>query len=58
MTCLCERKLDLEADCAEFCPFEGSQDTLAVGTYHLNEENQSRFGRCITRTSARLLALP
>ena len=45
MACLLERELDLEADCSEFCPFDGYRDTLAVGTYHLDEKSQSRSGR-------------
>ena len=40
-----ERKLELNADCAEFCPFPGHQDLLAVGTYQLDEQKQQRHGR-------------
>lgn len=40
-----ERKLELNADCAEFCPFPGHQDLLAVGTYQLDEQEQLRHGR-------------
>ena len=40
-----ERKLELNADCAEFCPTPGRQDLLAVGTYQLDEQEQQRHGR-------------
>lgn len=37
--------LDLNADCAEFCPAAGSDALLAVGTYELVEATQERRGR-------------
>ena len=40
-----ELKLDLNADCAEFCPFPSHEDLLAVGTYQLDEQEQQRHGR-------------
>lgn len=40
-----ERKLELNADCAEFCPYTGHEDLLAVGTYQLDEQEQQRHGR-------------
>lgn len=45
MACHQELLLDLNSDCAEFCPLEGYHNLLAVGTYQLNEDTQQRQGR-------------
>ena len=42
---LIEATMDLNADCAEFCPVPGCQRQLAVGTYQLQEDVQERTGR-------------
>lgn len=39
-----ELTLSLNADSAEFCPLEGLQHILAVGTYQLEEATQTRQG--------------
>ncbi|GMH36408.1 hypothetical protein BSKO_04276 [Bryopsis sp. KO-2023] len=39
------RVLELNSDCCEFCPVEGSQDLLAAGTYQLDEATQTRKGK-------------
>ncbi|KXZ51559.1 hypothetical protein GPECTOR_12g522 [Gonium pectorale] len=41
--------LELNADCAEFCPTPGLTHLLALGTYQLVEETQERVGRCYLR---------
>jgi hypothetical protein len=38
-------EVELNADCAEFCPVPGSQSLLAVGTYQLDEHTRQRNGR-------------
>ncbi|KAK9827230.1 hypothetical protein WJX74_011066 [Apatococcus lobatus] len=35
----------LNADFAAFCPVDGMQQLLAVGTYQLDETSQKRVGR-------------
>lgn len=39
-----EVTLGLNADSTEFCPVEGLQNLLAVGTYELDETSQTRHG--------------
>jgi hypothetical protein len=43
--CHQELLLDLNADCAEFCPTQGHHEWLAVGTYQLDEATSIRHGR-------------
>ena len=40
-----EQVLPLNADCAEFCPFDSHEQLLAVGSYQLDEASQERHGR-------------
>ena len=39
-----EKRMDLNADCVEFCNCTGHEDLVAVGTYELKEEIQKRIG--------------
>lgn len=39
--------LELNADSTEFCPIQGYEDILAVGTYQLQEELQERIGQLL-----------
>lgn len=39
-----EKRMDLNADCVEFCNCAGHEDLVAVGTYELKEEIQKRIG--------------
>jgi hypothetical protein len=43
--CHQELLLELNADCAEFCPFPGHHHWLSVGTYQLDEASSTRHGR-------------
>lgn len=45
MVCHQKIALDLNADCAEFCPYDGYHNWLAVGTYQLDESSSTRQGR-------------
>lgn len=45
--------LDLNADCAEFCPIPGLTHLLALGTYELVEESNQRVGRAYLRVLRR-----
>lgn len=42
---LADITLDLNADCAEFCPAPHNQHILAAGTYQLDEATNTRHGR-------------
>lgn len=42
-----ELTLELQPDSVEWCPNEGLQHLLAVGTYQLDEATTTRHGRCV-----------
>lgn len=45
-----EATLAVNADSTEFCPLDTLQQILAVGTYELDEETQTRYGElCVYR---------